>query len=47
MSMDVSTQQRTGDGLIDYLSQPDDVMIATTLKARGKIRTENWAVVVN
>lgn len=47
MSIDVSAQQRNGDGLIDYLSQTHDVMIATTLKAGGEIRTEIWAVVVN
>lgn len=47
MSINVSAQQRNGDGLIDYLSQTDDVMIAKTLKAGGEIRTEIWAVVLN
>jgi hypothetical protein len=39
--------QRDSDGLIGYLSQTDDVSLVTTLKARGEIRTEIWAVVVN
>jgi hypothetical protein len=47
MSNDMSTQQRNDDGLIGYLSQTDDVMIATTLTAGGEIRTEIWAVVVD
>ncbi|QYF74378.1 DUF2255 family protein [Cryobacterium sp. PAMC25264] len=47
MSIDVSTQQGNGDGLIDYLSHTDDLMIATTLKTGGEIGTEIWAVVVD
>lgn len=45
--MDVSEPQRNGDDLTDYLSQKDDVVIATTLKGGGEIRTEIWAVVVD
>lgn len=43
----MSTQQGNGDGLIDYLSHTDDLMIATTLKTGGEIGTEIWAVVVD
>lgn len=45
MSLDVSADER--NGLIGYPSEANDVMIATTLKAGGEIRTEIWAVVVD
>lgn len=43
----MGTQQQGDDGLTGYLSQTDDVVLATALKAGGEIRTEIWAVVVD
>lgn len=43
----MSAHETDGADLIRYLSQTDDVVLATTLKAGGEIRTEIWAVVVD